>query len=343
MDRGAAEQWLREWRAILDTLRNHPSIVVWVPFNEGWGQHETNGILAWTKQYDPSRLVGGPSGWADRGAGDLHDMHSYPGPGMFPPSPGRASVLGEFGGLGLPLPGHLWQENRNWGYRTFKTTQELQRRYEQLIVELRPLIRQGLSAAIYTQTTDVEGEVNGLVTYDRKVVKLDPTWLAELHAPLYAPVVPAERVELLPTSELKPRPWSYTLAAPPENWMQPAFPDHAWQTGFGGFGRKQTPGAMVRTEWTGSDIWLRQRFTLEEGEFHEPHLRIHHDEDVTVYLNGRKIAELEGFSTSYRDIPLSKEAAAALRRGDNVIAVHCRQTEGGQYIDVGLIDLKPRQ
>lgn len=171
----------RELEAMTRFLANHPSIIAWVPFNEGWGQHDTNDVLKSLKAADPSRLIVGPSGWEDRGYGDLKDMHEYPGPNMFPPEPNRVSVLGEFGGLGLPMEGHLWWNKRNWGYRTYKTQAELQAAYDDLIVKLRPLVERGLAAAVYTQTTDVEGEVNGLLTYDRKAVKFDAAKLAEMH------------------------------------------------------------------------------------------------------------------------------------------------------------------
>ena len=140
------------------------------------------------KAADPSRLVDAPSGWEDRGYGDMKDIHQYPGPAMFPPLDGRASVLGEFGGLGLPVEGHLWWNKRNWGYRTFQNLKELQAAYDGLIEKLRPLISQGLAAAVYTQTTDVEGEVNGLMTYDRKLVKFDAEKLAALHRGLLEPL-----------------------------------------------------------------------------------------------------------------------------------------------------------
>ena len=115
----------------------------------------------------------------------MKDMHQYPGPAMFPVVPDRASVLGEFGGLGLPVEGHLWWNKRNWGYRTFEDRAKLQAAYEDLIAKLKPLVEQGLAAAVYTQTTDVEGEVNGLMTYDRKLVKFDIEKLAALHRSLY--------------------------------------------------------------------------------------------------------------------------------------------------------------
>lgn len=163
-----------ELKAMMDALQNHPSIVMWVPFNEGWGQHDTNEILKWVKKYDPTRLVSGPSGWEDRGYGDTKDMHKYPGPDMFPVVKGRASVLGEFGGLGLPVRGHTWVTQNNWGYRTYETSEKLNEEYEKLMRQLPGLIEKGLAAAIYTQTTDVEVEVNGVMTYDRSLIKVRP-------------------------------------------------------------------------------------------------------------------------------------------------------------------------
>jgi beta-galactosidase/beta-glucuronidase len=176
----------RELEAEIRNLHNVTSIVAWVPFNEGWGQHDTNAILQWVKSLDGSRLVDGPSGWEDRGYGDMKDMHQYPGPDMYPVMDARASVLGEFGGLGLPVEEHLWWNKRNWGYRTFESTAKLQAGYEDLMQRLEPLVKRGLAAAIYTQTTDVEGEVNGLMTYDRKVIKYDVNKLAEWHKRLIA-------------------------------------------------------------------------------------------------------------------------------------------------------------
>jgi hypothetical protein len=146
---------------------------VWVPFNEGWGQYDTERTVELIKQYAPTRLVDSASGWADRGVGDVHDIHSYPGPAAPANESSRAAVLGEFGGLGLPLEGHTWQDKKNWGYRSFKTHQELTEAYLNLLGKLQPLIDAGLSAAVYTQTADVETEVNGLMTYDREIIKMN--------------------------------------------------------------------------------------------------------------------------------------------------------------------------
>ncbi|MFM9025187.1 MAG: glycoside hydrolase family 2 protein [Planctomycetaceae bacterium] len=180
-------QFRLELGRMIERLRFFPSIVVWVPFNEGWGQHDTNEILAWVKQRDPTRIVDGPSGWVDRGFGDMRDRHDYPGPTMFPVMLDRASVLGEFGGLGLPVPGHLWKETDTWGYRTFPSEAELRAAYGGLIERLHDLIGRGLAAAVYTQTTDVEVEVNGLLTYDRAVLKVDPEETAARHRSLFPP------------------------------------------------------------------------------------------------------------------------------------------------------------
>ncbi|MCJ7487521.1 MAG: PA14 domain-containing protein [Candidatus Aminicenantes bacterium] len=174
-------QWEGEWKAVIDALLNHPSIVMWVPFNEGWGQYDTERITAWTKQYDPTRLVNNASGWTDKGAGDVSDIHSYPGPDMPPIEEHRAVVLGEFGGLGLPLSGHLWQAEGNWGYRNFDDVKTYETRYTELIKNLYPLVDKGLAAAVYTQTSDCEIEVNGLMTYDREVVKLEPARFTSLN------------------------------------------------------------------------------------------------------------------------------------------------------------------
>jgi hypothetical protein len=178
----------RELRALVYGRYNHPSIVVWVPFNEGWGQFDTVRILNLTKQWDPSRLVDGASGGNHFPAGDLIDHHQYPGPGSPPAVTDRAMVLGEFGGLGLPIKGHTWQDEKNWGYRSFKTSDELTEAYFALIKNLQPMIEEtGLSSAVYTQLTDVETEVNGLMTYDRKVIKMPSEKLAALHRGLMTP------------------------------------------------------------------------------------------------------------------------------------------------------------
>jgi len=182
----------QEWNAIIEALYNFPCIVVWVPFNEAWGQFKTKEITEWTRSKDPSRLVNSASGGNFHETGDIMDLHNYPQPAMPKASlfgTRQAIVLGEYGGLGLPMEGHTWQDKNNWAYRSFSNGDTLFKTYSAYIDQLVPLIQKGLSAAIYTQTTDVEIEVNGLMTYDRKIIKMPADRLKAIHEKLYRAVV----------------------------------------------------------------------------------------------------------------------------------------------------------
>jgi beta-galactosidase/beta-glucuronidase len=170
-----------EWKEIMDYLYSNPSIVCWVPFNEAWGQFKTREIVEWTKAYDPSRLVNPASGGNHYQVGDMLDLHNYPGPQLYLYDAQRATVLGEYGGIGLAMEGHLWSANKNWGYVQFKNSKEVTDQYVQYGEELFKLIKAGFSAGVYTQTTDVENEVNGLMTYDRKVIKIDEKRVREIN------------------------------------------------------------------------------------------------------------------------------------------------------------------
>ena len=183
-----AAQFELELRRMVDLHFNAPSIVMWVPFNEGWGQYDTCRITDYLKQLDPDRLVNPASGWSLRPCGDIYDIHTYDVDLTVPPmSLDRATVIGEFGGIGYPVKDNLWDpEIRNWGYQTYYNSEELLKNYIykfNQILEMKD--RNGLSAAVYTQTTDVEGEINGLMTYDRKVIKIPEEKLKELHTKLY--------------------------------------------------------------------------------------------------------------------------------------------------------------
>ncbi len=333
----AEAEYLRELQAEIENLRNHPSIVMWVPFNEGWGQHATADVVQWIKSADPTRLVNNASGWTDMNVGDVADLHSYPGPGMPPVEKVRASVLGEFGGLGLPLDGHTWVDKGNWGYRSYTSLDEMNAAYRDLVAQLRIHQGDGLAAAIYTQTTDCEIEVNGVMTYDRAVVKLSPESIAA-NRTLYTP--PPRVTHLVPSSDRDPQPWRYTATAPPDAWNQPSFDASAWSEGPGGFGARDTRFARVGTEWKSGDLWLRRTVELKTLPAN-PELRVFHDDDAEVYVNGALAAKLPGANSSYAYVPLSAEARAALTPGRVVIAVHVHQVRGGQYIDVGIADVVP--
>lgn len=183
----SAYNYKKELKEIIGQFDNHPSIVTWVPFNEGWGQFETEKIAEMVQDLDSSRLVNVVSGWQDRGVSDMHDIHSYPGPDMPEPEEDRAAILGEFGGEALVVEDHLWIQDFSRApghYETSQSEDELFNTYEALLNELMELKEKGLAGAVYTQTTDVESEVNGIMTYDREVIKFDKQFLKELHQDL---------------------------------------------------------------------------------------------------------------------------------------------------------------
>ena len=175
--------YYREWKDIMNFCFDNPSVVVWVPFNESWGQFDTQKVVEWTQEADPSRLVDPASGGNFYLCGDMMDMHHYPNPKRFYLfDPMRLNVLGEYGGIGLPVEGHTWKGRDGWGYVQFKTGEEVTAEYVKYAKELERLARRGYSGAVYTQTTDVEGELNGIMTYDRKVVKMDESKLKQINS-----------------------------------------------------------------------------------------------------------------------------------------------------------------
>jgi len=334
-----AEQFEGELRAMVQQLFNHPSIIMWIVFNEGWGQYDTARLVEMVRKMDNTRLISGASGWfVYPGIGDIIDIHSYPGPACPEYEEKRAAVLGEFGGLGFVVEGHTWIKT-GWGYRSFSSQKALTKAYLKLWQGAWELCeKKGLSGAIYTQLTDVETELNGILTYDRRVIKMPLAEISEavgkgkFHLPRYKALVPSAKDERVL--------WRYTLNEPPADWFKPEFDDSSWQEGVGGFGAPGTPGSIVGTEWRTSDIWLRRKFNLpklSDKELEKLVLIIHHDEDAEVYINGVLAVKLQGFTTDYEEEEISKEALKALNLGgENVLAIHCHQTVGGQYIDAGI-------
>ena len=322
-------QFQMELDRLIDQKANHPSIIMWVLFNEGWGQFDTERLARRIKTADPTRLVDSASGWTDLKVGDVLDVHSYPQPLAPAPDPARAGVLGEFGGLGLGVSNHTWSARQPWGYQLLPDAERLTDEYVVLLKRAWELQKSnGLAAAVYTQLTDVETECNGFLTYDREVLKMDTVKVrrANINPP-----------KLLPDARDGMFTWSYTTTPPPTNWMEPDFETTGWQTGNAGFGAPNPPGVIINTDWKTPDIWLRREFELRPG-FQVPNvLLMYHDEDAEVYINGVAAASATGYAVSYKDFRLGPEAQKALRVGQNVIAVHCHQTSGGQYIDVGLL------
>jgi len=350
------KQWLTEWTRELAQFYNHPSIIVWTPFNEGWGQHDTAAIAALTKRMDPTRLVDAASGGYNQvvdgkmsqfrlptpaGIGDINDVHTYPDPTSEKSDPTRALACGEFGGISYRVPGHLWEAN-NFGYGdVMRDGWHLPQRYQQVWKEAYALRENpGVSAVVYTQIADVERETNGLLTYDRAIVKPLPEFIAAAnHGQFLAlppPPPPPVSHDLVPTSELQPQVWSYTTQNPADNWTQPGFNASAWKTGQAPFGQGV---GQPNTPWTDTpgDIWLRRTVTLPALIPAKLIVRTIHDEDVEVYVNGVLAASASGYTGEYVELSLSDAAYAALKPGAaNVIAVHCHQTTGGQIIDAGI-------
>jgi hypothetical protein len=335
-------QFEAELGRLVPTHWNHPSIIMWVVFNEGWGEFDAERLTALVKKSDPGRLVNNASGWDDKGAGDVHDIHSYPKPKSPNAEPGRAIVLGEFGGLGLAIPGHTWKKE-HWGYQGMGNRVELTTKYESFMRNVYVLKDDpGLSAAVYTQLTDVEVECNGLLTYDRAVVKPESGRIAAVNQGDFSRVpLPPVVYVVVPTSELNGQEWRYTFEKPAPDWFGPDFNYAEWKTGPGGFGTAETPNVVVRTEWKTPDIWLRRDVSVPKGELSRLQVRIHHDDDAELYINGTLAATYPGYTSDYEDIPLARESVQLLKPGRNTFALHCRQKKGGQYIDVGLEELTP--
>jgi hypothetical protein len=353
----AAAQCEAEKRLLIQQLGNHPSIICWIPFNEGWGQHDTLRYARWIKELDPSRLVDEASGFPWHGGGDVLDCHG----GVPPKDPKRIGITSENGGWGIAVTGHCWSD-KSWSGAAYDTetgttvpgilgqgkTRKLSplddasRRW--MTRKVRGLLRAlwankdttGQTGDFYCQLVDVEDECNGLLTYDRAVFKVDPE---AIRAVARGEQLAANIVELLPCAQTKPGAWRYITEGPAGDWFAPAFDDKSWKEGQAAFGAG-LPG--VRTPWTTGDIWIRREFTLAEKPA-MPFVRMFHDEDTEVYLNGVLACREAGFLTAYDDFEIEAKAAAALKPGKNVIAVHCRQTAGGQFIDVGLIDIRREQ
>ena len=319
---------------------NHPSIIVWTTFNEGWGEHDVKPLVDMVHQLDPTRLVNDASGWTDvPGVGDIHDTHHYPAPWCDIPSGDRASVNGEFGGLGMRVPDHMWT-NQSWGYQGLASSGwNLTRLFQGVIKQAYKLRdERAMSAYVYTQLTDVETESNGLMTYDRAVVKPDVAVVAAANAGQFVPLPPNPHPALVPTAADEPATWRYTTDKPADNWAATTFDDSAWKTGKSGFGHDV---GSPNTPWKTADIWVRRTVTLPAKLPAKLDVLAFHDEDAEVFVNGVAAASASGYTTDYATLPMSDAARAALVPGQpNVIAVHCHNAVGGQYVDVGITAAK---
>lgn len=332
-------QFKLELTRMVENLRNHPAIVSWIVFNESQGQHDTASLVNYVKSLDPSRLVNEASGGSDFGSGDILDWHSYPNPSC-PSSTTRAVVCGEFGGVGLGITNHTWAPG--WGYIAATNGADLAAKFEDFCFQLSTFVQnQGLSGAIYTEITDVEIELNGFLTYDRKVRKPNAD---QIRTAIASASTPATLTTVVPTSQSTAQTWKYRFNQPSSGWITLGYDDNTanWTNAPGGFGAGNPPNTagIVRTTWNTSDIWLRRTFnpgSLTVQQLTNLFFTIYHDEDVEIYINGVQAASASGYRTSYGLMAITEAGRAAiLPNATNVLAVHCHQTGGGQYIDVGL-------
>ena len=334
VDQVAFEDGLKH---MIETHKNVPSIVLWTVFNEGQGQFDTQRMVELVQSLDQSRPVNEASGGRIMGFGDVNDVHSYPEPAVRPSNGRQAMTCGEFGGIGYLIPEHSWEKAGN-GYVEVDTSTDLLYLYAEFIGFVKTLRdSNNLSAAVYTELTDVMTEVNGLLTYDR-IAKVTPETIRQVNtfrfpAPTYKVV--------LPTSEAAGQMWKYTVTAPVGSWSDAHYDDSQWQQGPGAFGNY---GSHARTAWSAPDIWLRQHFnpgTLTEGQIDNMVLTGFHEGHIEIYINGVQTYPQRGTNRSdeqrYEHRPLRQTVRQAIvSNAENVIAVHCRGVGEKQYFDAGL-------
>lgn len=184
-DKEGRKQYTKDLEGMVELLYNYPSIAMWIPFNEGWGQFDAKKATDCIKRIDTTRLINEACGWFDQGGGDVYSIHNYLKKLQIRPQKDRVVALTEFGGYAYPVSEHLFA-NKEFGYKTYKTSEELTTAYKKLWeTQIFPNISSGLSATIYTQTTDIEEEINGLMTYDREVVKMDSEVVKRINQSLY--------------------------------------------------------------------------------------------------------------------------------------------------------------
>jgi len=341
-----AAEWRREQRAMIDALVNHPSIVMWVVFNESWNQHRTEDQTRWAMGYDPTRLVSAASGWTDvpglSHVRDIHDYTTHPSIPLPATEPARAVVLGECGGFNCIVKGHNWHgevqpettDNRDW-VRDIKRPRydigpPLADHYAALIDDLRLLQTMGLCAAVYTQSTDMKREQNGYLSFDRAVSKIDPARLRAIHNRLFEPWPQLDCLIGKPTDDAIA--WRYTTETPPTGWTDPDHDDSAWQEGPGPFGLTDGDDPKAATRVETPKFYLRKTFTLERvptaaalgirlaGKTHSRQTSF-----CTIYLNGTAVTVDNARHIQMGDrvalFHLHGNQVQLLRKGTNTLAV----------------------
>lgn len=343
----AMQNFYRENEELIEATRHHPCIGAWVVWNEGWGQHAERGMAhtmravnsVMNANHDPGRFVHAVTGWVDVEMGDFLDVHSYPSPGAATNAVNeRVASCGEFGGINLFIENHMWAGS-DVNYTTVEDAETYANLYDRYTDRLGELQQEkGLWMSVYTQITDVEQECNGILTYDRKVMKVSPAQQQMMRDKILRTINYRYKdvTTIVPAGdENSSIQWKYTTTEPAADWFTTDFAASGWKTGSAGF------GGGGRTPWSSSDIWIRRTFKINSFDMSRlPDLRLwlFHDEDAEIYINGLLAAKMTGYNTKYEAWPLLPEAQQSLKFDgtDNVIAIHCKQTTGGQFIDCGL-------
>ena len=343
----AMQNFYHENEMLIDATRQHPCIGAWVVINEGWGQHTEQGMghthravnSVINANHDPGRFVHAVTGWTDVEMGDFLDVHSYPSPNAATnPVNERVASCGEFGGINLFIKGHMWAGS-DVNYTTVDDADTYTNLYDHYTDRLQELQKnKGLWMSVYTQITDVEQECNGILTYDRKVLKVSPAQQEAMRAKILRTVNSRynDATTIVAAGDEKSGiQWKYTTTEPAEDWYTTDFDASGWRTGAAGF------GGGGRTSWTSSDIWIRRTFQInnfDASRIQDLRLWLFHDEDAEIYINGKLTLKVTGYNTKYEQWPLLPAGLQALKLdgSDNTIAIHCKQTTGGQFIDCGL-------
>jgi len=344
-----------EHNITVDQLYNHPSIIQWVLFNESWGQYDTERLTAALKAKDPTRLVINASGWHDKKVGDIRDFHDYtihPAVALVNKNDDRAMVLGEAGGIDLLIPGHLWTPDLKGGTKIktdwsidfkkgiVKSSDELIEKYKILLDDLFQLKKYGLNAVVYTQISDVEDEISGWMTYDRKVSKLPETTFAALHEQFFKPTMTGKFI--LPLSINEPQQWNYSFTAPSNDWIKNLMLSD-FKTGMAPFGIESNNVHKVNTTWNTNSLFLNKEFTLSSVPS-KLSLIACNTGITEVYINGAYVMQFNNFLKNDPEVKISEtilsdEAMKLLKLGVNQLSLKFNFPSVGKpvyYYDFGI-------
>ena len=338
---------------IIPAVKNFPSVVHWVVFNEGWGQFDTDRMTRHVDgkvnsltpaRYGKASLICCASGWTDSEVGNIIDTHSYPNPSC-PQNANRAAVCGEYGGITLKVPGHIWPGG-DFQYIVVESATDFTTYFNGLCDKIKDLYPVGLNAAVYTQLSDVEIEKNGFYTYDRRILKPYEPYTAirsKIQECIDLPNSTTILKPILSTALTHHYIWRYiTTPDVPRHWSDKNFDDSSWSQGQAAFARNlgSNWNSIVGTDWNTNQIHMRRWFKLGDispENIAKLRFMVFHDDDVEIYINGVWAATESGWTNSYVPLDISAEARATLRPGEwNLIALAGKQGSGGQVMDVGL-------